>query len=228
MPSLAGSRKHDVNPRNSQPAPRPRAHLLPWHARGHGRQRRSRRDGNRRRRGCRRLSDHAVHADGRGMGAGRRRRQAQRQRPPAALLRARGRARRRRGDGRHVDVRAARDQLLERAGHRLHARVALRGGGQAADLRAQHRRARDDQARAERARRPRRLSRGRRHRLLPALRQGRAGGRRPQPDRAPHRRAVAQPRHLRPGRLPHAATSSSRSCSPSATWSRPISATRPT
>src|SRR4030067_733379 len=53
------------------------------------------------------------------------------------------------------------------------------------------------------ARRPRRLPRGGRRRLLPALRQERPGVGGPEPHRPPDRRAVAQPRHLRPGRLPH-------------------------
>ena len=76
--------------------------------------------------------------------------------------------------------------------------------------------ARHDQARAQRARGPRRLSRRRRHRLLPALREGRAGGGRPQPHRAPDRRAVAQSRHLRAGRLPHQPRHRVAAASPSA------------
>ncbi len=171
--------------------------------RGGRRERGGRGDGDRRQRGRGRVPDHAVHPDGRGVGRGRRRRQAERPRPQADLLRARGRARRRRRHGRHEHGRPARHQLLERPGHRVHARVAVRRRRQAAHLRAERRLPGDDQARAQRARRARRLPRRRRHRLLPALRQERAGGGRPQPHRAPHRRAVAEPGDRRPGRLPH-------------------------
>ena len=64
---------------------------------------------------------------------------------PLIFYRTRGRARGGRGDGRHCHDRPAGRELLLRPGHRLHARVALRGRGQAADLRAEHRRAGDDQ-----------------------------------------------------------------------------------
>jgi Na+-translocating ferredoxin:NAD+ oxidoreductase subunit B len=111
-----------------QEEPRPRAGApLPGHPRGDGRQHGGGGDGDRRQRGRRRLPDHPLHADGRGVGGGGRRRQDQRERPPAPLLRAGGRARRRRGHRRHEHGGAARDQLLQRPGHRLHARVALRG-----------------------------------------------------------------------------------------------------
>ena len=172
------------------------------HARRDGRQHRRHRVRARVERRRRRLPDHALDPDGRVLGGGRRRRPHQHLRPAADLRRARGRARRRGGDRGPVDDRPARRQLLLRPGHRLHARVALRGGRQAADLRAQRRRAGDDQVDAQRARRARRLPLRRRHRLLPALRQERAVGGRSQHHLPPHRRARLEPGHHRAGRLP--------------------------
>ncbi len=168
----------------------------------HGRQRRRGRHGDGGKRSGRRLSDHSVHTDGRGMGRGACRRPDERERASAPVLRAGRRTRGGWRDGRDEHDRAPGDELLERPGHRLHARVAVRGGREAPHLRAQRGGPRHDQARAQRPRRPRRLPRRRRHRLLPALREGRAGSGGLQPDQSPHRRAVAEPRHLRAGRLP--------------------------
>ena len=52
------------------------------------------------------------------------------------------------------NVRAQGRELFLWPGHRLHARVAVRGGGQASDLRAEYRRPGHDQGVAERSRRP--------------------------------------------------------------------------
>ena len=137
------------------------------------------------------------------MGRGCRGRPAEHRRPAADLHRAGRRARRRRGHRRLVHDRAAGGQLLLRAGHRLHARVPVRGGGQTADLRAQHGLPGHDQGNPERPRRTRRLSLRRRHRLLSTVRQERPACRRPEPHRSPHRGAFAESRHRRPGRVSH-------------------------
>ena len=189
--------------KEAAPAATPAAPKYPGVLDGDGRQRRRGGHGDRRQRGRRRLSDYPVHPDGRGLGPGGRGRLAERERALSPLLRARGRARGGGGDGRDEHDRPPRHQLLEWPGHRLHARVALRGGRQATHLRTERGLPGHDQARAERARGTRRLSRGGRYRVLPDLRQERAGGGRPQSHCTPDRRAVAQPRHLRPGRLPH-------------------------
>ncbi len=64
--------------------------------------------------------------------------------------------------------------------------------------------------------RPRRLSLHRRHRLLPTVRQERAGSLRPQHHFPPDRRTGADPRHLRAGWLPHHAPDRIACCCPSA------------
>ena len=97
----------------------------------------------------RRVSHHAFDADGRILGRRVGQRPHQHLRPPVDLHRAGRRARGGGRDRRPFDDGPARHQLFVRTGHRVHARIAIRSGGQAADLRAEHGLPRDDQVHAE-------------------------------------------------------------------------------
>ena len=151
------------------------------------------------------LSDYAVDRRGRAVPAVLRRRAPERLRAQHAGRRGRGRARRAGRGHRLLGVRAPGGQLHVGAGHRLRRRAVLPRAGQGLDDGGRGGGAGADQARPERALRPRRRLRGARRRLDHPVRQGRAAGGRPGADSAPRHRAQPDPRHERAGRVPDVA-----------------------
>ena len=103
-------------------------------------------------------------------------------------------------------VRQARRQLHVRAGRRVRRGAVLPRAGQVLDDGAGGGGARADQARAQRALRPRRHLRRARHRLDHGLRKGRPAGGRPGAHPAAGYRAEPHARHEHPGRLPDVAS----------------------